>query len=243
MQGLRERRIAYFERVRSAVLDDVRAEIAKALTEDRGRADRLLDVGCWDGGVTVRYGDALGLTRDRVHGVDSSDEALETARESFEAEKVDLETEPLPFEDGTFSHLVCNQVLEHLKQVHFVMGEIWRVLAPGGKLLLSVPNLSSGHNRLLLAVDRQPTSIRLMGPHVRGFAHSELCSFIELNGHFALERSIGVGLYPLPETLAHPAARRFPALSHTTVQVARKTEPHGPPWLERIRLWSQTDFC
>lgn len=178
-----------------------------------------------------------------MHGVDSAEGALRTARERFSAELVDLETERLPYDDNTFSHVVCNQVLEHLKQVHFVMDEMWRVLAPGGALLLSVPNLSSLHNRILLAADRQPTSIRVMGPHVRGFAHSELKAFVRFNGHYALERSIGVGLYPLPTGVARPVARMLPSVSHTSVQVARKTTPDGPSWGERIRGWSQTEFA
>ena len=240
---LRDWRMAYFEYVRSHVLDDVRAAITDTLALDAGAAGRLLDVGCWDGEMTTRYGGALGLPPERVHGVDSSREAIETARQKFAAELVDLEAEPLPYEDGAFTHLVCNQVLEHLKQVHHVMDEIWRVLAPGGLLLLSVPNLSSLHNRLLLAAGRQPTSIRVMGPHVRGFALDELHAFLRFSGRFSVERSIGVGLYPLPEGIARPLARMFPSLSHTPLQLARKTDPHGPSWGEKIRTWSQTEFA
>jgi SAM-dependent methyltransferase len=240
---LRDWRVTYFEYVRSNVHDQVRTAIADTLALDAGTHGRLLDVGCWDGGMTIRYGRALGVPPERLHGVDSSREALETARERFAAELVDLEAEPLPYDDGVFTHVVCNQVLEHLKQVHHAMDEMWRVLAPGGLLLLSVPNLSSLHNRLLLAAGRQPTSIRVMGPHVRGFALAELHSFLRFSGRFSLERSIGVGLYPLPEGIARPLARIFPSLSHTPLQLARKADPEGPSWGEQIRTWSQTEFA
>lgn len=43
----------------------------------------------------------------------------------------------LPFEDGSYSTIVCKEVLEHVKRPHVVIDEFHRVLAPGGKLILS----------------------------------------------------------------------------------------------------------
>lgn len=46
----------------------------------------------------------------------------------------------LPFADGVFDAVFCTEVLEHLRDPRRCLREIRRVLAPGGRLTLSVPN-------------------------------------------------------------------------------------------------------
>lgn len=45
----------------------------------------------------------------------------------------------LPFRDGVFEHILCSQVLEHVEEPSEVVAELVRVLAPGGQLVVSVP--------------------------------------------------------------------------------------------------------
>lgn len=45
----------------------------------------------------------------------------------------------LPFRDGSLDAVLCTQVLEHVPDPGRAMGEIARVLKPGGRLLLSAP--------------------------------------------------------------------------------------------------------
>lgn len=47
--------------------------------------------------------------------------------------------------DASFDVVLCTQVLEHLPRPGDALGEIARVLAPGGHLILSVPHLSLLH--------------------------------------------------------------------------------------------------
>ena len=49
---------------------------------------------------------------------------------------MDLNT-PLPFHDAEFDHVVCNLVLGYLRDPLFTLRELVRVLAPGGKLVLT----------------------------------------------------------------------------------------------------------
>jgi SAM-dependent methyltransferase len=51
--------------------------------------------------------------------------------------KVDLQA--MPFPDGAFDTVICNNVLEHVPDDHKAMTEIARVLRPGGRALLTVP--------------------------------------------------------------------------------------------------------
>lgn len=193
--------------------------------EAGGRPPSLLDIGCWDGTATVEYARAGGMPLEVVCGVDVDQVAVEKAKLLFECHRVDLERECLPFPDHSFHIVICNQVLEHLKNIYRPMTEAWRVTKPGGALIVSVPNLAALHNRVLLLAGFQPTSIRLFGPHVRGITLRELIRFATFNGLFRLEGVLGVGWHPLPANswLARWLAHLFPGAAHTVVLVLRKT--------------------
>src|SRR5262249_17511055 len=45
----------------------------------------------------------------------------------------------LPFAAGTFDGAFCSQVMEHVEQPAALLAEAFRVLRPGGQLLLSAP--------------------------------------------------------------------------------------------------------
>lgn len=52
-----------------------------------------------------------------------------------------------PFEDATFDAVLCNQVLEHVFNPDEFVSEIRRVLAPNGRLLLTVPFVWDEHEQ------------------------------------------------------------------------------------------------
>ena len=52
-----------------------------------------------------------------------------------------------PFDDGRFGGLLCNQVLEHVFDPRQFLGELRRVLAVGGKLLITVPFVWDEHEQ------------------------------------------------------------------------------------------------
>ncbi|MEQ8369797.1 MAG: class I SAM-dependent methyltransferase [Alphaproteobacteria bacterium] len=45
----------------------------------------------------------------------------------------------LPADDGAFDLVVCTEVVEHIKDDRQAIGELWRIVRPGGWLLLTVP--------------------------------------------------------------------------------------------------------
>lgn len=61
----------------------------------------------------------------------------------------DISREKLPYADGEFSLIMFNETLEHLIGSPLApMNEMARVLAPGGRLILTTPNAVSLRNRL-----------------------------------------------------------------------------------------------
>ena len=53
--------------------------------------------------------------------------------------KVKMDIHQIPFEQNTFDVVLCNHVLEHVKDDIKAMNEIQRVLRPGGFAILQVP--------------------------------------------------------------------------------------------------------
>ena len=218
----------------SQVLVEVGETIERLLGGVAGehRDPTLLDVGCWDGELSGRCGAALGAKR--MLGVEVYEgPAAEAEAKGLEVARVDLETGRFPWEDGSVDVVVCNQVLEHLKNVWLPMTEIHRVLRPGGHAVLSVPNLASLHNRVMLALGRQPTSIRVLGPHVRGYAFGEFRDLVALGGAYEVQRALTAGFYPLPARFSRPFSSLWTGAGHTTIVLARKTTA-PPPWLAYI---------
>jgi SAM-dependent methyltransferase len=213
---------AVIDATRSVMLDELRRlRVSSA-------ALSVLDIGCWDGATTARYREVLG---GPARGVEVFKEQAGRARAlGIEVAEVDLETETIPFPDGCADVVVVNQVFEHLKNVWVPMSEIARLVAPGGYLVFSVPNLASLHNRVMLAFGFQPSSIRTFGPHVRGFTYRQARQFVEYENYFKIVRATAVGFYPLPTPLAGPLARLWVGAAHTPILIAQRVAgPNTPP--------------
>lgn len=53
--------------------------------------------------------------------------------------KVKMDIHDIPFEEATFDVVFCNHVLEHVKDDHRAMQEMYRVLKPGGWGIMQIP--------------------------------------------------------------------------------------------------------
>jgi len=103
--------------------------------------DIILDVGCGDG---YQIGYMAGEV-DFAVGVDLSLKGLTIAkRKAISCEFVRADCNSLPFRNGTFSKIMCLEVLEHLEQTEKSVYEIGRCLKEGGSLVVSVPYREPG---------------------------------------------------------------------------------------------------
>jgi SAM-dependent methyltransferase len=60
----------------------------------------------------------------------------------------DLSNENLPFPDESFDLVTCTEVIEHLEHYRSTLREIYRVLKPGGTLVLTTPNILNLKSRV-----------------------------------------------------------------------------------------------
>jgi SAM-dependent methyltransferase len=103
------------------------------------RGVRVLDAGCGCGYGTA----ALAETAAEALGLDLSSEAIAYAREHYKGPKLRFAEGDVcatPFPGGRFDVVVAFEVIEHLPDAEAFLKEVRRVLAPGGKLLVSTPN-------------------------------------------------------------------------------------------------------
>jgi SAM-dependent methyltransferase len=99
-------------------------------------ADRVLDVGCGPGQLTALLDQVAGS----MTGIDFAPRMIEEARNRFP--QIDFQvanTERLPFGEASFDVVVCSYVAHHLARPAAAFREMYRVIAPGGRLVVISP--------------------------------------------------------------------------------------------------------
>lgn len=96
----------------------------------------VLDVGCGTGMLSERLLSALPSCR--LAGIDLSPAMVERARARLagRAEVREADAERLPFHDGVFDLVVCNDSFHHYPDPDRAAFQMWRVLRKGGALVL-----------------------------------------------------------------------------------------------------------
>jgi len=201
----------------------------------------VLDVGCNVGELLSAC--AEHLPSASLAGVDISARAVASARERVHGADIRLVSgSKLPFPDASFDCVTCIEMLEHVPPGNWnaSLAEIYRVLAPGGRLILRCP-----HAGLFSWLDvanlrhRFPVLYRvIVGRGIRDeaypggaqdivwhhhFSQTELRSLIPAGLEVECVRQGGMLIFPLTDYLLfpfyrarryqHPAARTLARLS------------------------------
>lgn len=104
--------------------------------------ERVLDVGS-GAGVDSLVAALMVGTEGSVTGIDMTREMLEKAREGASelgltnVTFVEGEAESMPFDDASFDVIVSNGVIDLIPDKDAVLGELYRVLVPGGRLQIA----------------------------------------------------------------------------------------------------------
>lgn len=119
-----------------AAFEESARELADAARVDRG--DRVLDVGCGTGVVARECSRRVGATA-RVVGIDISAEMLDVARRTTPGiHWVRGDAAVLPFADSSFDVVLSQFALMLFPNRVRSVSEMWRTMAPGARLAVSV---------------------------------------------------------------------------------------------------------
>lgn len=140
---------------------------------DPDNGDFLLDVGCGTGRAVRMAARSVAASA----GVDACPRMIGRARKLGaglpRAEFLVSSADRLPFAEGTFTAVLCTSVLRHVSDRAAVVGEMARVLAPGGRVvvgdfLVQVPGAGRRARRLAAkaATASLACSELTVGPHM-----------------------------------------------------------------------------
>jgi ubiquinone/menaquinone biosynthesis C-methylase UbiE len=106
---------------------------------------KVLDVGCGWGRLSI--GLLRRLPKLKIVGIDISEVGIKQATDVVKGEcgEVDFEgfvtsADDLPFGNGTFDAVVSSRVFQYLSDPQAAFDEVFRVLRPGGRATVMVPN-------------------------------------------------------------------------------------------------------
>jgi 2-polyprenyl-3-methyl-5-hydroxy-6-metoxy-1,4-benzoquinol methylase len=180
-----------------------------------GSPRRVLDVGCSSGYLARR----LVERGAAVVGIDTDEQAAQEARAVCEQVLVgDVESMELPFEAGSFDVILCGDLLEHLRDPVSFLARLRPLLAQGGKLVLTTPNIANWAMRVGLLAGRWRYTDRgiLDRTHTHLFTKKTLEQTLEEAGFRIVAFDVtapvpGIGT-PVVERAAHALARLRPSL-------------------------------
>jgi len=162
----------YYDRLREA---NESVEFSASLHEYSAFAGkRVLDVGCGNGYVLSRYARAGAETT----GIDLTAAAVELCRKRFAfmglpGEFRQANAEALPFPDDTFDCVTSMGVLHHTPDTRAAVAEVFRVLKPGGRLIVMFYHRNSALYRVGFPLQRLLTgkSTQQLVNEVDGFGN------------------------------------------------------------------------
>jgi 2-polyprenyl-3-methyl-5-hydroxy-6-metoxy-1,4-benzoquinol methylase len=160
--------------------------VVEALQANRPR--RILDLGRGTG----VYGRLLSSQGARVSGTDLSPEAIRPCRQSPHDQVKQCDAEHVDFPAETFDLVFTSEVLEHVDDYRAMLREIFRLLKPGGVVLLTTTLYGTSVYQMIYAYHGGfPGFCRNIGLYLLGFwNHRAAKEFVlrwcyePLGGHF-----------------------------------------------------------
>lgn len=183
----------------------------EAIVAVPGRGESILDIGCGDGSLLYQFRHRY----QRLVGLEYSGERIRQALRNL----VDLDftgihgsAENMPqIASDSIDRIITADVIEHIPDVYAATAEMFRVLRPGGSLVINTPNIAFIKKRLLLLIGRFPATsqaneglgsdILFDGGHLHYFTYRSLRLLLERAG-FTMARRMAFGRFGIFHGLA-----------------------------------------
>lgn len=206
---------------------DYRPTYLAKMAEVRRHLDRLprdarvLDAGCGEGVIVQEYAGRL-----RIEGIDANYRSALVHEGSVTA---------LPYGDGAFDEVLCLDVLEHLTfdEQPAAIGELFRVVKPGGGALISVPNLAHLQSRVHFLLQGRLIRTASLAKHPGDRPVSEYLQLVRACGFDVSARR---GIFPTVPVLTALVRRNPVALQWLHTALTRLLPVPGWGFLNLIWL-------
>jgi ubiquinone/menaquinone biosynthesis C-methylase UbiE len=198
--------------------------------------ERVADIGCRSGGHAAYYKEQTGIIE--MHGFDVAAAPLaEAQKKGIITHEWIIGAYPCPVEDNFFDAVIAGDLIEHLFDTDVFLDELWRVVYPGGYLIITTPNLAWWWSRLRFLFGKVPCGIGSVSSlhfqdraidikHLRVSVNSEWIHLFSQHGF----ECISVKGYNYPSLLRQPFARldkiltKYPSLAHSNLFLLRKPD-------------------
>lgn len=149
---------------------------------------RVLEVGC---GLGIELG-KLSRLGFEVTGVDLAPRAVDIANQYLESRKLDGKVEvgnaeALKYSDESFDAVYSSGVLHHTPDISKAIGEIWRVLKPGGRVLIVLYHRRSWFYLLYRLSDTHIEFEDKDAPIINAYSETELKSLFTAFRNVSIE--------------------------------------------------------
>ncbi len=178
---------------------------------------RLLDVPAGEGALSAR----LAETGFAVQACDLYPEIF--LLHEIEVRRGDL-SGTLPYADGEFQYITCLEGLEHIENPHQAIREFARLLAPGGHLIVSVPNILNIEERVKWLLNGYTSHFKPISQEHLRMRHEE----------WAEKEEVALHINPIPYTELRYILEKYAF----EVQGAFRDKPKRNIWL----YWPLTVF-
>jgi ubiquinone/menaquinone biosynthesis C-methylase UbiE len=178
----------------------------EAIMAVKGEGETILDVGCGSGYLLYQFRHRF----KKLIGLEYSQHRLAHAEinlEDFSFMPIQGTVEDLSaVASNSIDHLVSADTIEHIPDVYKAAEEMYRVLKPGGLLVINTPNIAFLKKRVLLMAGRFPSTsqtneglgsdILFDGGHLHYFTFRSLRLLLEKFG-FKMVKKVGYGRFGL----------------------------------------------
>src|SRR6185312_6194311 len=173
----------------------------------------------------------LAARGNTIVGIELDPEAARAAEAFCERVLVgDVESMDLPLEPASFDVVLCGDVVEHLREPAAALARLRPLLRPGGRLVLSTPNVANWAIRASLLAGRWRYTDRgiLDRSHTHLFTRATLAETVERAGYRVERLDFSV---PVPgssdrlDALAYAVGRLRPGLFAYQFVLVAQTAP------------------
>ncbi len=177
----------------------------------KGVKGKVLDIGCGDATIALRLKQELGCVVEAIDLIQAN--VLAAQKKGIPAKRVDLNNDKLPFRQNTFDAVFAGEILEHVVDSDGLLLEIKMILKKDGVLIITVPNIASWYNRILLFCGFLPhfiesgskrsygTPFGKINGHVKAFTKRSVLEMLRENGYkIEAVKGSGFSRAQLPES-------------------------------------------